>query len=227
MSIALMEALEMTPGLSPSNRCVLMWLCYRANIDGHAWPSKESIARACHLSTRQVQRAFSALCKAGHIRNAGMGQHGTVRFLVTPRTISLAGQRGGDTTVQMHHHVSGPNEPGETPRCKGGDTVVQGGDTVVATCTTLSPKERRQEDYLRGEHMNALSPIGEQTATASLEGQTAASSFQQERAERRAVEKPKAQVALPPAKETPERRAERAKQFAAILARSRGETVSA
>ena len=201
MSHRLMEELLAIPaGAMPGYcRTVLMWLSYRANEDGMAWPSQDDIARATGMSQRQVRRALKVLIASRCIVPQGSKQRGVVIY--------------GDVTQVGHSYVlcrtpvSGVGRP-----CPGTPDVQ--GTQVGRRCppgrTQLCPtKKEDKEDTLRAR------PQEPPRTAAPLEGAA-----------------PRAQTAQPEkritvASETPEQRKARAQAFAAILARSRGETVSA
>ena len=82
MSHKLMEAMKTVPVADASLGCrlVLMWLSYRANDEGQAWPSQADIANATGISSRQVRRAIKRLLGNGCLVAMGNKQRGIVLY---------------------------------------------------------------------------------------------------------------------------------------------------
>ena len=185
-------------GMTEGDRLVLLWLAYRANDNGQAWPAQADIAGATGLGHRAVRRSLKRLIAAGHIQKESHKQRGVVLYGVT-----LSGRltqpyvgSGEPTPAQ----VSLPTRLTQTARAAQVVRQVGSGEPT---------KTEDREDTLRAR------PQEPPMTAAPLEGAA-----------------PRAQTAQPEkritcASETPEQRKARAEAFAAILARSRGETVSA
>ena len=201
MSHRLMEELLAIPaGAMPGYcRTGLMWLSYRANEDGLAWPRQEDIAKATGMGSRQVRRALKMLIASHCIKPAGSKQRGVVIY-------ALMAQVGHSyvlrRTPEPYVGLLSPT----TPDLQGSQVGLPCPPGRTQLCPT---KKEDKEDTLRAR------PQEPPMTAAPLEGAA-----------------PRAQTAQPEkritcASETPEQRKARAEAFAAILARSRGETVSA
>ena len=90
MSYPLVDRAMVWPNLKAFERLVLLNLAWRANNKtAICWPAVDRIAKDTGVSERQVYRALKTLKGKGLIISTGMGQHGTVRYLVTIPTASL------------------------------------------------------------------------------------------------------------------------------------------
>lgn len=133
MSIEVMTEVWRRSTVYSGNLLVLLAIADFADDDGKAFPSVTTLARKARLSERQVQRAISALVKAGELTvRKGAGPHGAHVFhvlLVAPRQIDAP------TKWRTRHRRS----DGPTPVTNAPDAGVANTPTPVSPKPSVEP----------------------------------------------------------------------------------------
>jgi hypothetical protein len=126
LSIKIMTAAWDTPGLTASQKIVLLSLSDNANDEGVCWPSMPTMCRRCDLSDRSIQRAILDLEAGGHVtRKERPGRssvfmvhprHGVTPDTVTPTPDTVTGDpRHGDAPPPTQCRTESSREPSIEP----------------------------------------------------------------------------------------------------------------
>ena len=122
------------PELKAFERLVLLNLAWRANKDTSiCWPAVDRIAIDTGVSERQVYRALKILKGKGLIVSTGIGEHGTVRYLVTIPTASLTASVKKELAVNACQ-PGGPPMPSSHP-----NMVTESGSEIGNTTSPEMP----------------------------------------------------------------------------------------
>jgi len=86
--------------LSPTQKLICCCLRKYMNAEREmAWPSKETIARECGLTSRCVRKNLPIICEAGYLIANGESKYGTTRYEILTPELDSPPERGSPLTL--------------------------------------------------------------------------------------------------------------------------------